>query len=82
MGEVAWLGGEEKDGTEEEGIFVAKMDGRESEVFKEILADLKNHSIMESGLHSEGHDTNFVFFSRIYSDPHNPEQAAHAIGLG
>ena len=36
MGEVAWLSGEEKDGTEEEGIFVAET-GRASEV----LADQK-----------------------------------------
>ena len=27
MGEIAWLLGEEKDGTEEEGIFVAETGG-------------------------------------------------------
>ena len=32
VGEVAWLRGEDKDGTEEEGIFVAETDGRGPEV--------------------------------------------------
>ena len=37
-------GGEEKDGTEEEGIFVAvvRSYGRESKVLEGVLADLKS----------------------------------------
>ena len=37
--EVAKLGGEEKDGIEEEGVFIAD-NGLEPGVFQEVLADL------------------------------------------